>query len=86
MNKHLNLNYREQFKLNTIKEINRVKRAGVLTKTELRILNVITSMTKSENSFTLHDSIALTNEKNKDIVIEAVESLISRKIILPNPQ
>jgi hypothetical protein len=43
-------------------------------------------MTKNENRFLLEDSITLVHEKNKDFVIEAIESLISRKIILPNPQ
>jgi hypothetical protein len=84
LNKHLHLHYKETFKLNTMKDINRIKTLVDMSKLESRLLNVIISMTKSQNNFHLRESIELIHEKNEDLVIKALESLIEKRFILPS--
>jgi hypothetical protein len=84
LNKYLDLYYREHFKLNTPKEINRIRKETELSKMESRLLNVIISMTKEKNLFYLEDPMEIIHEKKEDLVIEAIESLLERKIILPS--
>jgi len=84
IDKYLDLYYKEYFKLNSMKEINRIKKEDQLSKIELRLLNVIISLTKNQENFYLKDSINLIHEKKKELVIEALESLIQRSIILPS--
>ena len=86
LDEYLHLYYKEYFKLNTLKEINRIKREGDLSKIELRLFNVIRSMIKDKEKFYLKDSIDLIHEKKKELVIEALESLIERGIIVPSSQ
>jgi len=86
LNQYLDLYYRDYFKLNTSKEINRIRQEGELSKIESRLLNVIISMTKDKNEFYLKDPISLIHEKRKDIVIKALESLLERNIVIPSPQ
>lgn len=48
---------------------------------EIRVLNVVQSMSKREIS--LNDIIEVVREDNKDLVIEAIETLIEHEIIVP---
>jgi len=50
---------------------------------ETRILNVIRSFAKSKSEFYLEYILELVAEENKDLVIEGIESLIKRNVILP---
>ncbi|MFW9900273.1 MAG: hypothetical protein ACFFDY_03175 [Candidatus Thorarchaeota archaeon] len=84
LDEYLHLYYKEEFKLNTMKEINKVKKELNLSKMELRLINVINSMTVDDKNFYLKDSIDLIHVKKKELVIEALESLIERSIILPS--
>jgi len=56
--------------------------SGELTKMERRLVNVISSMTKINKMFTLRAVIDLIDEKNEDLVLEALNSLILRRIII----
>ncbi|MHA2184535.1 MAG: hypothetical protein ACXAAI_05985, partial [Promethearchaeota archaeon] len=58
------LYYRESFKVNSIKEINRIKKNEELSNLEMRLLNVIMSMTKGKDDFNLQDSVEVIHEKN----------------------
>ena len=51
---------------------------------EMRVLNVIYSIYKGKREFELYTIIELIYEENKDLVIDAIESLITRQIIIPN--
>jgi hypothetical protein len=81
--KNFHISYRELFKLNEIKFINRVKNEEKLSKMELRLLNVIISMTKEREEFYLENAVRSVDEKNKDKVIEALEALIELKVVIP---
>ncbi|MFX0104963.1 MAG: hypothetical protein ACFE75_05690 [Candidatus Hodarchaeota archaeon] len=86
LDEYFYLHYKEYFKLNTLKEINRIRREVDLSKMELRLINVIKSMTVEKEDFYLKDSVDLIHEKKKELVIEALEALIKRSIILPSSQ
>jgi len=49
---------------------------------EIRLLNVIMSMTQDKDDFNLQESVEIIHEKNKDLVIEALESLITKGIVI----
>ena len=55
--------------------------SGELTKLERRLINIISSMTKINRNFTLRAVIDTIEEKNDDLVLEALHTLILRKII-----
>jgi hypothetical protein len=74
----------EYFKLNSSKEINRIKKEEELSKIESRLLNVITSMTIENELFYLQDSVDLIHEKKKELVIAALESLIEKGLLIPS--
>ncbi|MBD3255269.1 MAG: hypothetical protein GF383_09265 [Candidatus Lokiarchaeota archaeon] len=50
---------------------------------ETRVLNVIYSTAKGKQPFLLKTIVELVHEKNKDLVIEAIESIIQKQIIIP---
>ncbi len=41
----------------------------------MRVINVIQSMPKNNNKVDLNDVIELISEDNKDLIIEAIESI-----------
>ncbi|MHA2391606.1 MAG: hypothetical protein ACXAEX_06525 [Promethearchaeota archaeon] len=84
LDKYLHLYYKEYFKLNSSKEINRIKKEEELSKIESRLLNVITSMTIENELFYLQDSVDLIHEKKKELVIAALESLIEKGLLIPS--
>ena len=43
-------------------------------------------MTKDKDDFNQQDSVDIIQEKNKDLVIEALESLLEKKIIISSVQ
>ena len=81
---HFELYYKEFFKIdydviNLIKSTKEKK----LSRLENRIINIISSLLKYDNKFKLETVLNEVNEENKDLVIEAIESLIELKIIIP---
>ncbi|MFX0074212.1 MAG: hypothetical protein ACFE96_02120 [Candidatus Hermodarchaeota archaeon] len=83
INQFLFLHYNNSFELTSNRNYLDSKiESGELTKLEKRLINVITSMTKIKKEFTLRGAIELIHEKNEDLVLEAINTLISQKIIL----
>ena len=60
-----------------------MKKEFDLSKMETRVINVIRSSSKKSEAFDLEFILKLVSEENKDLVIEAIESLIKQKIIIP---
>jgi hypothetical protein len=58
-----------------------------LSKMEIRVLSVVQSISKRDDEIiNLNNIIELVSEENKDLIIEAIEALIERKLIIPiNP-
>jgi len=79
---YFELYYKKYFRLNSPKHIAKVKKENELNVMENRVLNTIYSIIKEKEDFYLHDVIEMVEEKNKDFVIEAIESLIEKKIII----
>ncbi len=84
LDQYFQLYYRESFKLNKTKNIDHLKKEGKLTKMELRLLNVIISMTREQEEFYLENAVRNVYEKNQDIMIEVLENLIERQILIPS--
>jgi hypothetical protein len=77
------LHYGMSFELTPNKDyLSSIIESGDLTKLETRLINVITSMTKLKKRFRLRDAIAQIEEKNEDLVMEALNTLIVRKMII----
>ena len=60
-----------------------MKKEKKITKMDLRIINVIQSMSKENKIPDINNIVELVHEENKDLIIEAIESLIKQKIIIP---
>lgn len=82
INEYFDLPYKELFQLNSPQHIAKVKEEAELSIMENRILNVIYSVAKGKQEFYLPDAIEMVDEKNKDLVIDALESILEKKIII----
>jgi len=49
---------------------------------ETRILNVLYSIAKSKREFYLETIFEIIHEKNRDIVIDGIEALIKKQVII----
>jgi len=84
INDYFKLSYKESFKLSKNINFIKLKKEKFLSKMELRVINVIESMAKDNNKIeNLNSIIEVVSEENKNLIIEAVESLIKQKIIMP---
>jgi len=81
LNDYFELFYKEAFKLSDDINLIKLKKEKSLTKMEIRVLNVVQSMSK--RNIILNDIVELVGEENKDLVIEAIETLIEHEIIVP---
>jgi hypothetical protein len=79
---HFQLYYREEFRINPTIDPNRISKEVDLTRMEKRVINVILSMTREHKNFYLQDTTETVHEKNQDKIIEALETLIEKKIVL----
>ncbi|MFX1355858.1 MAG: hypothetical protein ACFFA8_01115 [Promethearchaeota archaeon] len=79
---YIELFYKEPFELNSPEYIAQMRKEMELTSMETRVLNVIYSMVKTKNSFYLDYLLEAIHEQNKDKVIDALENLIERKLII----
>ncbi|MFX1569271.1 MAG: hypothetical protein ACFFCV_12980 [Promethearchaeota archaeon] len=86
INKYCQLYYKEHFVLNKPKYINKVVAENDLNPMESRVLNVIKSMTQRVPEFYLIDVVEMVGEKNKDLVIVGIESIIEKNLIIPAPE
>ena len=83
LNQFLFIHYIEKFKVNEDKKyVDAIINSSELKKIETRLFNVILSITKENKEFNLQDPITMIHEKNKDIVLEALDTLIRKKLII----
>ncbi len=56
--------------------------SGELKKLEMRLFNVILSITKEKKEFNLQNPLELIQEKDEDAVLKALDTLINKKLII----
>ncbi|TKJ19702.1 MAG: hypothetical protein CEE43_14710 [Promethearchaeota archaeon Loki_b32] len=83
LNEYFELYYKEAFRLATDINLIKMKKEKKLTKMEMRIVNVIQSMSKDNIITNLNNIVELVSEENKNLIIDAIESLIKQKLIIP---
>ncbi|MFX0002274.1 MAG: hypothetical protein ACFE9J_02220, partial [Candidatus Hermodarchaeota archaeon] len=83
INEYFELYYKESFKLASDINLIKMKKEKKLTKMEMRVVNVLQSMAKDNLIADINSTVELVHEENKDLIIEAIESLIKQKIIIP---
>ncbi|MFX0020859.1 MAG: hypothetical protein ACFE9S_00915 [Candidatus Hermodarchaeota archaeon] len=83
INEYFELYYKEAFKLSSDINLITMKKEKKLTKMELRVINVLQSMSRDNIITDVNNIVELVHEENKDLIIEAIESLIKEKIIIP---
>jgi len=88
INEYIELYYKDAFKLSTKINVIKLRKDKALSRMETRALNVILSYSEGNNDLiNLNNIINLVSEENKDLIIEAIESLILKKMIVPaNPK
>jgi hypothetical protein len=82
LEKHFNLFYREKFKINPDIDFPQITKEGEFSKIGKRLLNVIVSMARVQQEFYLKDVLKSVQVKNKDKLIEALEIIIEKQIII----
>ncbi|MBY9009452.1 MAG: hypothetical protein KGD74_06270 [Candidatus Lokiarchaeota archaeon] len=82
--KYVDLYYKEAFKINDTEYIAKVRKESELNSMETRILNVIYSIAKSKSEFYLKTIFEVVHEKNQDLIIDAIETLINKQVIIPS--
>ena len=82
--KYVELYYKDAFKINDAKHIARLRKESELNSMETRILNVIYSIAKNKQEFHLETIFEVVHEKNQDLIIAAIETLIDKQIIIPS--
>jgi len=83
LNEYFELYYKDSFKLAGDINLIRMKKEKSLSKMEMRVVNVIQSMSNDNMIANLNSIIELVHEDNKNLIIEAIESLIKQKVIIP---
>ena len=86
LNEHFELFYKEPCKLTKPEIMAKIRKEDELNSMELRILNVINSLLKGKgkSEFYLDNILEVVHEENKDLIIESIETLMDRKIIIPS--
>ncbi len=82
--KYVELSYKEAFTINNAEFIAKIRKEDELNSMETRILNVIYSIAKSKQEFYLETVFELIHEKNRDTVIDGIETLIKKQLIIPS--
>ena len=80
---YFELYYKDSFQLAGDVNLIRLKKEKNISKMEMRIINVIQSMSTDNTIANLNNIVELVHEENKNLIIDAIESLIKRKIIIP---
>jgi hypothetical protein len=81
---YFELYYKGSFRLPKKINLLMLRKDKSLSKMEIRVLNVIQSMSnRSDEIVTLNSIIEMVSEENKDLVIEAIEVLIQKKLMIP---
>jgi hypothetical protein len=84
INNYLELYLKETFTINNTEFIVNLRKEEELNSMETRILNVLYSIAKSKREFYLETIFDNIHEKNKDLVIDGIEALIKKQIIIPS--
>jgi hypothetical protein len=82
--KYVELYYKEAFKISDAEHIARIRKESELNSMETRILNVIYSIAKNKQEFHLKTIFEVVHEKNQDLIIDAIETLINKQVIIPS--
>ncbi len=82
LNNYFELDYKEAFILNSVEFIAKVRDQNDMSKMEVRILNVIYSIAKNKQKFYLDQVLEIIHEEDKNKVIDGLESLLEKKIII----
>ncbi|MFX0001531.1 MAG: hypothetical protein ACFE88_15585 [Candidatus Hermodarchaeota archaeon] len=83
LNEYFELYYKDNFRLSEDINFIKMKKEKKLSKMEIRVINVIQSMSAEHKISDLDHIVQLVSEGNKDLVIEAIESLLNQKLIIP---
>ncbi|MFX0008470.1 MAG: hypothetical protein ACFFAV_17305, partial [Candidatus Hermodarchaeota archaeon] len=83
INEYFELYYKESFRLSGDINFIAMKKERKFTKMEMRVINVLQSMAKDNIITDVNNIVEMVHEENKDLIIEALESLIKQKIIIP---
>ncbi len=83
LNEYFELYYKDSFILSDDINLITMKKERKLTKMEMRVINVVQSMSVDNRIADLNNIVELVSEENKDLIIEAIESLLRQKLIIP---
>ena len=84
LDEYFELYYKNQFKISHLEnDIDLIKRKHHLNNLQNQVLKNIFLILTQNNSFKLLDVVQKLNRVNEDLVIDAIESLIEKKIIVP---
>jgi hypothetical protein len=83
LSEYFELYYKESFKLSPDTNLITLRKERKVRKMEMRVINVIQSMSKDNLISDINNIVELVHEENKDLIIEAIESLIKQKVIIP---
>jgi hypothetical protein len=84
INNYFDLHYKEFFKLNiNISDLENVKKEMRLSRNELKVLNEILLISEVEKIFKLITLLDKLSDKSEDMVIDSIESLIKRNLVIP---
>jgi hypothetical protein len=84
INKYVELYFKEPFTINNAEFIAKLRKEGELNSMETRILNVIYSIAKDKKEFYLKTIFEVVHEKNQDLIIDGIEGLIKKQVIIPS--
>jgi hypothetical protein len=85
INEYFQLHYKESFRLSHKYDLATMRKEKQFSKMEVRVLNVVQSMVRGESDLiNLSNIVEMVSEDNKDLVIEAIESLLEHKILIPS--
>jgi len=84
INKYVELYFKEAFTINNAEIIAKMRKKNELNSIETRILNVIYSFAQGKKEFYLKTIFEIIHEKNENVVIDGIEGLIKKQVIIPS--
>ena len=82
LNNYFELYYKDAFILNNVELIAEIKEKTDISKMETRILNIIYSVAKNKQEFYLEQLLEIIHEEDKNKVIDGIESLLQKDILI----
>lgn len=83
ISEYLDLFYKEQFIFAKPEIFAMIRKESTLSAIENRVINVIYSFAKGKVPFKFGRIFELIHEENRDLVIDAIETLLARNMIVP---